>query len=59
MQSASADGSTESPMILTPFPVEFTYTVLAVEHDKDVISIADEVIDVGPLAGKNGGNIKT
>ena len=32
-------------------------TVLVVEHDKDVISIADEVIDVGPLAGKNGGNI--
>ena len=32
-------------------------TVLVVEHDKDVISVADEVIDVGPLAGKNGGNI--
>lgn len=32
-------------------------TVLVVEHDKDVISIADEVIDVGPLAGKNGGHI--
>ena len=32
-------------------------TVLVVEHDKDVISIADEVIDVGPLAGKNGGQI--
>ena len=32
-------------------------TVLVVEHDKDVISIADEVIDVGPLAGKNGGKI--
>lgn len=30
-------------------------TVLVVAHDKDVISIADEVIDVGPLAGKNGG----
>lgn len=27
-------------------------TVLVVEHDKDVISIADEVVDVGPLAGK-------
>lgn len=25
-------------------------TVLVVEHDKDVISIADQVIDVGPLA---------
>ena len=32
-------------------------TVLVVEHDKDVISIADEIIDVGPLAGKNGGKI--
>lgn len=32
-------------------------TVLVVEHDRDVISIADEVIDVGPLAGKNGGEI--
>ena len=32
-------------------------TVLVVEHDRDVISIADEVIDVGPQAGKNGGRI--
>lgn len=32
-------------------------TVLVVEHDKDVISIADEVIDVGPYAGRNGGQI--
>ena len=32
-------------------------TVLVVEHDKDVISIADEVIEVGPLAGKGGGRI--
>ena len=32
-------------------------TVLVVEHDKDVISIADEVIDVGPLAGREGGRI--
>lgn len=32
-------------------------TVLVVEHDKDVISIADEVIDVGPAAGKHGGEI--
>lgn len=32
-------------------------TVLVVEHDKDIISIADEVIDIGPLAGRNGGNI--
>lgn len=32
-------------------------TVLVVEHDKDIISIADEVIDVGPLAGAAGGEI--
>lgn len=32
-------------------------TVLVVEHDKDIIQIADEIIDVGPLAGKNGGQI--
>ena len=32
-------------------------TILVVEHDKDVISIADHVIEVGPLAGQNGGEI--
>ena len=32
-------------------------TVLVVEHDKDIISIADEVVDVGPQAGKGGGRI--
>lgn len=32
-------------------------TVLVVEHDKDVISIADHVIDVGPGAGRLGGEI--
>lgn len=32
-------------------------TVIVVEHDKDIIKIADEIIDVGPLAGKNGGTI--
>lgn len=32
-------------------------TVLVVEHDKDIIRIADEIIDVGPLAGKRGGQI--
>ena len=32
-------------------------TVLVVEHDKDVISIAYHVIDVGPQAGQNGGQI--
>jgi len=32
-------------------------TVLVVEHDKDVISIADEIIDIGPFAGKAGGRV--
>lgn len=32
-------------------------TVLVVEHDRDIISVADEVIDIGPLAGKNGGQV--
>lgn len=32
-------------------------TVLVVEHDKDVISTADHVIDVGPYAGRDGGQI--
>jgi len=32
-------------------------TVIVVEHDPDVIKIADHIIDVGPLAGTNGGEI--
>jgi excinuclease UvrABC ATPase subunit len=32
-------------------------TVLVVEHDPDVIEIADHVVDVGPLAGVHGGRI--
>ncbi|MCU5745686.1 excinuclease ABC subunit UvrA [Staphylococcus sp. SQ8-PEA] len=32
-------------------------TVLVVEHDPDVIKHADHVIDIGPYAGKNGGQI--
>ena len=32
-------------------------TVLIVEHDPDVIKIADHVIDMGPKAGTKGGNI--
>ena len=32
-------------------------TVLVVEHDKDIISIADHVIDIGTLAGKYGGEV--
>ncbi|MGB1268469.1 MAG: excinuclease ABC subunit UvrA [Flavobacteriaceae bacterium] len=32
-------------------------SVLVVEHDKDMIEQADYVIDIGPFAGKNGGEI--
>ena len=32
-------------------------SVIVVEHDKDMIEEADYVIDIGPLAGKNGGEI--
>lgn len=32
-------------------------TVFVVEHDPDVITVADEVIDIGPLAGRQGGEI--
>lgn len=32
-------------------------TILVVEHDPDVIKIADHVIDIGPNAGSKGGKI--
>ena len=32
-------------------------SILVVEHDKDMILRADYVIDIGPFAGKNGGQI--
>lgn len=32
-------------------------TVLVVEHDPDVIAIADHVVDIGPRAGSAGGNV--
>ncbi|GAB3839911.1 ATP-binding cassette domain-containing protein [Dactylosporangium cerinum] len=32
-------------------------TVLVVEHDRDVITIADHIIDLGPDAGTHGGEI--
>jgi excinuclease UvrABC ATPase subunit len=32
-------------------------TVIVVEHDPDVIAVADYVVDVGPRAGSNGGTI--
>jgi excinuclease UvrABC ATPase subunit len=32
-------------------------TVLVVEHDPDVIKIADHIVDVGPRAGSKGGQV--
>ena len=32
-------------------------TVIVVEHDPDVIKVADHVVDVGPHAGQHGGEI--
>jgi len=32
-------------------------TVIVVEHDEDIIKAADEVIDIGPLAGRLGGEV--
>ena len=32
-------------------------TVIVVEHDEDIMRAADQVIDIGPLAGSQGGEI--
>ncbi len=32
-------------------------TVIVVEHDEDIIRAADEIIDIGPMAGMNGGEL--
>ncbi len=32
-------------------------TVIVVEHDEDIIHAADEIIDIGPLSGVNGGEV--
>lgn len=32
-------------------------TVIVVEHDPDVIKIADHIVDIGPIAGSKGGQI--
>lgn len=37
--------------------VEHGHTVLVVEHNMDVIKMADYIIDLGPVGGKNGGHL--
>ncbi|HOY39858.1 MAG: excinuclease ABC subunit UvrA [Bacteroidales bacterium] len=32
-------------------------SIIVVEHDKDMIMSADYIVDIGPAAGKNGGDI--
>lgn len=32
-------------------------TVIVVEHDEDIMKAADEIIDIGPYAGTNGGEL--
>lgn len=32
-------------------------TVIVVEHDEEIIKAADQIIDIGPLAGRNGGEV--
>ena len=32
-------------------------SVIIVEHEEEIMRVADEIIDIGPLAGKNGGEI--
>ncbi len=32
-------------------------TVMVVEHDEDIIKAADHIIDIGPAAGANGGEV--
>jgi excinuclease ABC subunit A len=32
-------------------------TVIVVEHDEDIMKAADEIVDMGPMAGINGGEV--
>ena len=34
-------------------------TVIVIEHNLDVIKLADHIIDMGPEGGRNGGTILT
>ncbi len=36
---------------------ELGNTVIVVEHDEEIIAAADEIIDIGPLAGAQGGEL--
>ena len=32
-------------------------SIIVVEHDKDIIASADHIVDIGPFAGRMGGNV--
>ena len=36
---------------------EIGNTVMVVEHEEEIIRAADDIVDIGPLAGRNGGEI--
>jgi excinuclease ABC subunit A len=36
---------------------DYGNTILVVEHDEEIIHAADEIVDIGPGAGRNGGRI--
>ncbi len=36
---------------------EMGNTVMVVEHDEEIMRAADQIIDIGPLAGKDGGRL--
>ncbi|MBB78847.1 MAG: excinuclease ABC subunit A [Crocinitomicaceae bacterium] len=44
-------------LILLNKLVEEGNTILIIEHNLDIIKVADHIIDLGPEGGKNGGNI--
>ena len=37
--------------------INLGHSVLVIEHQPDIIKTADWIIDIGPEAGKNGGEV--
>lgn len=48
---------TENLIVILKSLQQLGNTVLIVEHDEEIILSADEVIDLGPLAGSHGGEL--
>ncbi len=49
--------NTEQLILILKHLRDLGNTVLVVEHDADVIKSSDYIIDIGPKAGSNGGNV--